>query len=107
MTDLVLTKLDVLTGFDRLPVCVGYDVDGVRHHELPMTQTDFHHARPVYEYLEGWSDDIAGVRRFEDLPEDGAGVRAGGGGALGRRGSRRVGVGPARGDTIVRHDLLG
>ena len=37
--------------------------------ELPMTQTDFHHARPVYEHLEGWSDDIAGVRRFEDLPK--------------------------------------
>ncbi len=69
VTDLVLTKLDVLTGFERLPVCVGYDVDGVRHDELPMTQTDFHHARPVYEYLEGWSDDIAGVRRFEDLPK--------------------------------------
>jgi adenylosuccinate synthase len=105
VTDLVLTKLDVLTGFERVPVCVGYDVDGVRHDEIPMTQTEFHHARPLYEYLEGWSEDIAGARRFEDLPkaaqqyvlavEELSGARI-----------SAVGVGPARGDTIVRHDLL-
>ncbi|HVN11153.1 MAG TPA: adenylosuccinate synthase [Kineosporiaceae bacterium] len=105
VTDLVLTKLDVLTGFERLPVCVGYDVDGVRYREVPMTQTEFHHAQPVYEVLEGWSADIAGARRFEDLPkaaqqyvlavEELSGARV-----------SAIGVGPARGDTIVRHDLL-
>jgi adenylosuccinate synthase len=105
VTDLVLTKLDVLTGFERVPVCVGYDVDGVRHDEIPMTQTEFHHARPLYEYLEGWSEDLTGARRFEDLPkaaqqyvlavEELSGARI-----------SAVGVGPARGDTIVRHDLL-
>jgi len=105
VTDLVLTKLDVLTGFERLPVCVGYDVDGVRHDELPMTQTGFHHARPIYEHLEGWSDDIAGVRRFDDLPKAAQGYVL----ALEELSGARVsavGVGPARGDTIVRHDLL-
>ena len=47
VTDFVLTKLDVLTGWERLPVCVAYDVDGERTDELPVNQTEFHHARPV------------------------------------------------------------
>src|SRR5690606_37188959 len=50
-TDFFLTKLDVLTGFERVPVCVAYEIDGVRYDEMPMTQTDFHHATPIYEYL--------------------------------------------------------
>ena len=70
ITDFFLTKLDVLTGRERIPVCVGYDIDGVRHHEIPMTQTEFHHAEPVYEYLDGWSEDITGVREFEELPKN-------------------------------------
>ncbi len=59
----------MLTGLDRIPVCVGYDVDGVRHDEIPMTQTEFHHAVPVYEHLEGWSEDITGARSFGELPK--------------------------------------
>ena len=70
ITDFFLTKLDVLTGREHIPVCVGYDIDGVRHHEIPMTQTEFHHAEPVYEYLDGWSEDITGVRKFEELPKN-------------------------------------
>src|SRR5690606_8057168 len=70
VTDFVLTKLDVLTGIERVPICVAYDVDGVRHDEMPMTQTEFHHATPIYEELPGWSEDIAGCRRFEDLPKN-------------------------------------
>ena len=69
VTDFVLTKLDVLTGWERIPVCVAYDVDGVRHDEMPMTQTDFHHALPVYEYLAGWDEDISGARTLDDLPK--------------------------------------
>jgi adenylosuccinate synthase len=68
LTDLVLTKLDVLTGIERIPVCVGYDVGGVRHDEMPMTQTEFHHAVPIYEFLDGWTDDITGARTMADLP---------------------------------------
>jgi adenylosuccinate synthase len=68
VTDFVLTKLDVLTGREQIPVCVAYEVDGVRQDEMPMTQTDFHHARPVYEYLPGWSEDISTARTFEALP---------------------------------------
>lgn len=68
LTDLFLTKLDVLTGFEKIPVCVAYDVDGQRCEELPMTQTGFHHATPIYEYLPGWSEDISGARELSDLP---------------------------------------
>ena len=59
ITDYFITKLDVLSGLDKVPVCVAYDVDGTRHDEIPMTQTEFHHAMPVYEYLDGWWEDIS------------------------------------------------
>ncbi|HEU0104178.1 MAG TPA: adenylosuccinate synthetase, partial [Mycobacteriales bacterium] len=68
ITDFVLTKLDVLSGWDRIPVCVAYEVDGKRLDEMPMTQTEFHHAVPVYEYFDGWREDITGARTFADLP---------------------------------------
>ncbi len=68
VTDFVLTKLDVLTGWERIPVCVAYEVGGHRFDEMPMTQTDFHHARPVYEHFAGWTEDITGARTFADLP---------------------------------------
>jgi adenylosuccinate synthase len=70
VTDFVLTKLDVLTGWERIPVCVAYEVDGVRYDEMPMTQTAFHHATPVYEYFDGWTEDISAARTFEDLPKN-------------------------------------
>ncbi len=70
ITDFVLTKLDVLTGWEQIPVCVAYEVDGKRLDEMPMTQTEFHHAVPVYELLDGWTEDISGARTFEDLPEN-------------------------------------
>jgi len=69
-TDFVLTKLDVLTGWEHIPVCVAYDVDGVRHDEMPMTQTEFHHARPVYEFFDGWDEDISAARSLNDLPKN-------------------------------------
>ena len=63
-------KLDVLSGLGRVPLCVAYDVGGTRHDEIPMTQTDFHHATPVYEYLDGWWEDISQAREFADLPRN-------------------------------------
>jgi adenylosuccinate synthase len=68
ITDYFLTKLDVLSGLEQVPVCVAYDVNGTRHDEMPMTQTEFHHAVPVYEYLDGWCEDISAAREFGDLP---------------------------------------
>src|SRR5699024_7714527 len=56
LTDFVLTKLDVLTGIEQIPVCVAYDVDGERHDEMPVDQSDYHHATPIYEYLPGWTE---------------------------------------------------
>ena len=68
ITDYFLTKLDVLSGLEQVPVCVAYDVNGVRHGEIPMTQTEFHHAVPVYEYLDGWLEDISAAKALGDLP---------------------------------------
>jgi len=105
VTDFVLTKLDVLTGLDQVPVCVAYDVDGVRHDEMPMTQTDFHHAKPVLEQLPGWSEDISGARTIEDLPLNAQAYVRFVEAAVGRRVSV-IGVGPDRAASIVVHDLL-
>ena len=60
----------MLSGLDQVPVCVAYDVQGTRHDEVPMTQTEFHHATPVYEYLDGWREDISGAKVLEDLPRN-------------------------------------
>src|SRR3954471_24691623 len=68
VTDFVLTKLDVLTGLEQVPVCVAYDVNGTRHDEMPVNQSDFHHAVPIYEYLPGWWEDISEARTLEELP---------------------------------------
>ncbi|MGO1738263.1 MAG: adenylosuccinate synthase [Actinomycetaceae bacterium] len=106
LTDLVLTKLDVLTGLEKVPVCVAYDVDGVRHDEMPADQSAFHHATPIYEELPGWWEDISDVREFEDLPKNARDYVL----ALEEMSGTRIssiGVGPDREATIVRHDLLG
>ena len=105
VTDFFVTKLDVLSSLDKVPVCVAYEVDGKRYDEIPMTQTEFHHARPVYEYLDGWWEDISEAKSFEDLPKaardyvrtieelSGAPVSA-------------VGVGPRRDQTLQLRPLL-
>jgi adenylosuccinate synthase len=105
LTDYFVTKLDVLSGLEKVPVCVAYDVDGLRHDEVPMTQTEFHHAKPVYEYLDGWWEDISAAREFDDLPKNaqryvrtvedliGAPVCA-------------VGVGPRRDQTVQLREVL-
>ncbi len=105
ITDYFLTKLDVLSSLERVPVCVAYDVDGTRCDEMPPTQSGFHHARPIYEYLPGWFEDISACRSFEQLPPNAQ--------AYVRRleelsGSRvsSIGVGPGRDQTIVLHDVL-
>ncbi|HEY6277421.1 MAG TPA: adenylosuccinate synthase [Streptosporangiaceae bacterium] len=70
ITDFFLTKLDVLSGLDRVPLCVAYEVDGTRHDEIPMTQTGFHHAVPVYQYFDGWQERLSEVRDFAGLPRN-------------------------------------
>ena len=68
LTEFFLTKLDNLGVWDEIPVCVAYEIDGERVDNMPMTQTDFHHAKPVYEVLPGWKSDISACRTFEELP---------------------------------------
>ena len=105
LTDFFLTKLDVLTGWEKIPVCVAYEIDGNRVEELPASQTDFHHAKPIYEYLPGWSEDISNAKKISDLPANaqayinflekisGAPMSA-------------IGVGPGRDQTIVVRDFV-
>jgi adenylosuccinate synthase len=105
LTDFFLTKLDVLTGWDKIPVCVAYEIDGKRVEELPASQSDFHHAKPIYEYLQGWKEDISKARKLSDLPKaaqdyvaflekiSGAPMSA-------------IGVGPGRDETIVVKDFI-
>jgi adenylosuccinate synthase len=105
VTDFVLTKLDVLTGLDTVPVCVAYDVDGVRHDEMPVNQTDFHHARPIFEELPGWREDISHCRTLSELPANArayiAAVEEMSGAPM-----SVVGVGPGRDESVVIRDLL-
>ena len=105
LTDFFLTKLDVLTGWEKIPVCVAYEIDGKKVDELPSSQTDFHHAKPIYEYLPGWSEDISNAKSINELPSNarsyvkyleeisGAPMSA-------------IGVGPGRDQTIVVKDLI-
>jgi adenylosuccinate synthase len=105
ITDLVLTKLDILTGLDRIPVCVAYEIDGERFDEVPVNQTAFHHAEPVLEYFPGWKQDISGARTFDDLPLEAQDYVL----ALEEMSGTRIsviGVGAARDAVVVRHDLL-
>ena len=105
LTDFFLTKLDVLTGWEKIPVCVAYEVNGARVEELPASQSDFHHAQPIYEYLPGWSEPISQARELKDLPANarayvkfleevsGAPMSA-------------IGVGPGRDETIQLRELI-
>ncbi len=76
VTDFVLTKLDVLSGLETVPICVAYDVDGVRHDEMPMSQSDFHHAVPIYQELPGWWEDISAVPHLRRPARQRPGLRA-------------------------------
>jgi adenylosuccinate synthase len=104
VTDFVITKLDVLTGLEQVPVCVAYDVAGVRHDEMPMSQSDFHHAVPVYEDMPGWWEDISGCRTFAELPANAQRYVERVEELIGARVSA-IGVGPGRDAIIERHEM--
>ena len=106
LTDLCLTKLDVLTGYKEIPVCVGYELDGIVVDEMPPDQVDFARAIPVYEMVPGWSEDITGCRSFDELPEAAQAYILRLEELVGCRISS-IGVGPGREATIIRFPLLG
>jgi len=101
LTDFFLTKLDVLSGLEKVPVCVAYEVNGRRCDEMPMTQTDVHHAVPVYEELPGWWEDISECRAFDELPKNARDYVLALEAMIGARVSA-IGVGPGREQTIER-----
>ena len=106
LTDICLTKLDVLSGYDAVPVCVAYEVDGARTEEMPLDQASFARAVPVYEELPGWSEEISGCRSFDELPEA-ARAYVDRLEEVSRCRIQSIGVGPGREATIVRYPLLG
>ncbi|HZK53029.1 MAG TPA: adenylosuccinate synthase [Desulfosporosinus sp.] len=105
ISDFAVTKLDVLTGFDTLKICVGYRVGEEITREFPQSQKIFKQSQPVYEEMPGWNEDLTEVRRFEDLPEAAknyiqrieelTGVPA-----------TLVAIGPGREQTIVRGEIF-
>jgi adenylosuccinate synthase len=68
-TEVALTVLDVLGYLDKLPVCVAYEIDGVRTKDFPVT-AKLKKAKPIYEYLDGWKCEIRGIREYDKLPEN-------------------------------------
>ena len=105
VTDVFLTKLDILTGWEKIPVCIGYDVNGEFRDTYPVMMDDIVNAKPVYEFLDGWTQDISGARSFDELPatcqayvrrlEELIRCRISG-----------IGVGPGREQSIMIHELI-
>lgn len=105
LTDICLTKLDVLTGYETIPVCTAYEVDGVLTEEMPLDQGGFERAVPVYEELPGWTEDISECRSFDELPAAAQAYIARLE-ELSRCRIQSIGVGAGREATIVRYPLI-
>jgi adenylosuccinate synthase len=103
LSGLALTKLDVLSGLPRIKVCVAYEIGGTRRDEVPLSLAEFEEAKPMYEQVEGWKEDITTAKELSDLPkaaqkyirvlEEVSGVEI-----------SLVSVGPERNETIVRRN---
>jgi len=70
LTEMFITKLDVLSGFDTVKICTGYGASGEVFEDFPPHQSLFHSAEPIYEELDGWNEEIDEARSFEDLPKN-------------------------------------
>lgn len=70
ITDIALTKLDILSGYEKIPVCVGYLNNDKTITYIPSSSLENQNIRPIYEYLPGWNGDISACRTFESLPEN-------------------------------------
>lgn len=69
LSDIALTKLDVLSGLEKLPVCTAYEINGKNTKDFPSRIDLLEKAKPVYEEIDGWSDDINGIKEFDKLPK--------------------------------------
>lgn len=70
LTEMAITKIDILTGYEKLPVCVGYRINGKEYDTIPASLRDYAAAEPVYRYFDGWTEDISRIREFDKLPEN-------------------------------------
>lgn len=68
-TEVALTAIDVLTYLDKIPVCVAYEIDGKRVEDFPTTKL-LYKAKPIFEYLDSWNEDIRGITEYEKLPKE-------------------------------------
>jgi len=102
---LIITKLDILDGFDTVKVCIAYEIDGVRTENFPIDSSLLARSKPIYEEFPGWSGSTAGITRPEDIPanamtyirfiEDILGVKA-----------SIISSGPRREETVVIKDII-
>ncbi len=69
LTELFVTKLDVLSGFETVKLCTGYRFEGQTYDDFPPHQSIFHHVEPLYEDMKGWDENLAGMRSFEEMPQ--------------------------------------
>lgn len=70
LTDIALTKIDILTGYKEIPVCVGYEMDGKQIDYVPASLKTYGQVKPVWKVFEGWEEDISKISNYEDLPEN-------------------------------------
>lgn len=70
LTDIVITKIDVLSGLDTLKICVAYEIDGKRYDYVPASTEILYRAKPIYEELPGWKEDISQMKTYDELPEN-------------------------------------
>lgn len=70
LTDIAMTKIDILTGYDKIPVCVGYELDGKQIDYVPASLEVYGRCKPVWKVFDGWTEDISQIRNYEDLPEN-------------------------------------
>ena len=68
LTEVAITKIDVLSGLKEIPVCIAYEINGKQYDTVPASLKDYAAAKPVYKVFKGWDEDISTVSRFEDLP---------------------------------------
>ncbi len=68
LTEVAITKIDILSGYEKLPVCIGYEIEGKTYETVPASLKDYAKAKPIYKVFDGWKEDISTVSKFEDLP---------------------------------------
>ncbi len=70
LTDIAITKIDILSGYDKIPVCVGYEMNGKQIDYVPASLKAYGECAPIWKVFDGWNEDISTVRSFEELPEN-------------------------------------